>query len=124
MYQQLPALPDFPQHVFSVPWGDRQITVTLTWFPRLRGWYFDLQDADGNVIVRGRRVSPGSAPLRGLALADKVGRAVALLVDGPEPYVRGDLGSAVRMLLLDLEKFESPPKVDPNASIRIPALEP
>lgn len=99
---------------FRVAWGGRQLTVAMVWRQRLQSWYFDLYDANGEAIVLGRRVSPGFAPLAGLALAEQTSRTEVLLVDGPDPYQREDLGEVVRMMLLDLTRYEPPPSDDPN----------
>lgn len=116
MYRLLDAAPGpYYRRRFRVAWGGRELTVAMVWRPRLRAWYFDLFDADGQAIVRGRRVSPSSAPTAGLALGDRVSRTEVLIVDGPDPYNREDLGEIVRMMLLDLTQFVPPPDDDPHA---------
>lgn len=81
------------------------VEVTIAWWwsparPPLDGategaWYADIYTADGDLAASGCRVTPG-----GLLLPDRTYPGLPggdLLVTGRDPYLRGDLGTAVRV---------------------------
>lgn len=92
---EIQTYPDEPASVQTVTLGGTQYRLTLTWRDRTASWYADLHTVAGVAIAVGRRVSPGLTLLYGLQLANWDGGDI--LAFGPDPYVRSDLGSAVRL---------------------------
>ena len=74
--------------------------VRFTWRERLAAWYLDIYDLDDVPIILGRRVTEQWAPLAGHALGDELDRDVLLVVQGPSPYAREDLGDRLMVLLV------------------------
>lgn len=68
------------------------LTIELQWLPRLSGWYADVRNAEGDLIVAGRRVEPGAASLIPDLTSPGVPPGV-LIADGPEVYDPSALGS-------------------------------
>lgn len=68
--------------------GGRRLRYRRVYRPRMHGWYVDVFDEDGEPIVLGARLSPGSV----VAGSAQVELPVALFVVGPSPYRREDLG--------------------------------
>ena len=113
---QLTTNPDQPQRTQTVTLGDRQFRVRLTFRDRTSSWYFDLFAADETPLAIGRRLSPAWSPLAALVLVD--GPDGVVLVDGPEPYARFDLGDTLKVLFVDDDEIPDPVVVDvPQVSI-------
>lgn len=123
---QIAAFPEEPQHTMTITWGDKQVRLRLTWRNRTGSWYLDIFELDdgeeaGPAIVRGRRISPRWLPLLGLR---PVGLPVdpILLIDGgvgSDPFLRSDLGGAVRKLLVNVADFPDVPDTSPDLTITI-----
>lgn len=92
---EIQTYPDEPSSVQTVTLGGTQYRLTLTWRDRTQSWYADLHTVDDVEIALGRRLSPGLPVLYGLQLADWAGGDI--LPFGPDPYLRDDLGSALRL---------------------------
>ena len=92
----LSTTPSAPCAMQTVTLGATQFRVRFTWRERTASWYLDLYDAAEEPLALGRRLSPGWGPLIGLSVPD--GPAGFLFVRGPEPYVREQLGGAVRVI--------------------------
>lgn len=95
--------PELAQHRQTVALGDALYDVRLTWRERLRGWYLDLYDAEGALLAGERRVEPGWGPLWYLPIEGAP--TVALVVIGPTPYRREDLGDALQILIVDVDEL-------------------
>lgn len=113
--KKLAVQPALAQHRQTVTLGDALYDVRLTWRERLRGWYLDLYDADGALLVGERRVEPGWGPL--WALAIEGAPSVALVVIGPTPYRREDLGGALQIVIVGAD--ELPPDADASAGLTV-----
>jgi|SRR5688572_24228474 len=57
---------DDPAHRQTVPLEGALYEVRLVYRERTGAWYLDLWDADGNELLRGRRLSPNSSPQLGM----------------------------------------------------------
>jgi hypothetical protein len=101
--KKLAVQPALAQQRQTVTLGDALYDVRLTWRERLRGWYLDLYDADGALLVGERRVEPGWGPLWGLAIEGAP--TVALVVIGPTPYRREDLGASLQILIVSADEI-------------------
>lgn len=99
----LPTAPQLPVSTFIVEMAGIRYAVTLTWQPRLFGWYIDLALEDGTVIVNGRRLNPGTGPYFGIVKEALPG--VALVVIGPSDYNQLDLGDALQVVLLTVDEM-------------------
>lgn len=100
MAELLPTDATQPISVFVVELGSARYQITYTWHDRLNGWYFDLDDLEGNAIVRGRRLEPGTGPLWGMVREVGALPDVALVVVGPSPYKQSDLGNTLFVVVL------------------------
>lgn len=100
--EALAVFPDEPRFVQRFTFGARKLRAAIMWRPRLGSWILDLYDADDTPIALGRRLSPGWMPLYGLALGDDTDRDTVLLVQGPSPYRRDDLGARLQVLVVPI----------------------
>lgn len=101
----LPTNPNLPSSTIITDLGGVRYAFTLTWHPRLRGWYFDLALEDGTALIKGRRLCPGVGPLWGVV---KQGLpSVVLVCIGPSDYTRYDLGQALQVVVLSQEEVSS-----------------
>jgi hypothetical protein len=86
MAVRLPFFHDLPAHRYTVTLDGEQYEVRLVYRARTAAWYLDLADGDGEWLVRGRRLSPGSSPAAGvLGLPGKLG------VFAADPYDRHEI---------------------------------
>ena len=97
----LPGFPDLPAHRLRVTLGARTYDLRLTWRERPASWYLDLWTTDGTPIALGRRLTPGWDPILGLGIEDSPDDGGFLLVRGPDPYQRSDLGGSLRLVWMD-----------------------
>lgn len=96
--RRLAADPSLAQQRQTVTLGDALYEVRLTWRERLRGWYLDLYDAGGTLLVPRRRIEPGWGPLYWLAFEGSPTAVLAVI--GPSPYRREDLGGALQVMVV------------------------
>lgn len=94
--QELPAFPNIPQHVMTLTLGGRTYRYRRTYRPRMRAWYIDIEDQNGELIVGGRRLNGEWLPLESIAV-DFDG---TLYVRGPDVYLREDLGGDLREIYI------------------------
>jgi len=92
---EITTYPDEPSSVQTVTLGGTQYRLTLTWRDRTASWYADLHTIAGAAIALGRRLSPGLPVLYALQPTGWDGGDI--LPFGPDPYVRDDLGGALRL---------------------------
>lgn len=97
--RRLAVDPSLAQQRQTVTLGDALYEVRLTWRARLAGWYLDLYSAAGVHLAGPRRVEPGWGPLYWLAFEGSP--SVALVVIGPTPYRREDLGAALQIMVVN-----------------------
>ena len=94
--------PERARFVHEVDLDGAAYRLTLTWKETLGAWYLDVRTAIGNPIVLGQRVSPG-----GILIPDPTidGAPPGLLhVQGPDPYLREDLGGSLSICYLTAEE--------------------
>lgn len=105
----LPTFPAIPSTRYTVTLGGARFTVRLTWRdrPDEGGWYLDLWTAAGAAIALGRRLCPGMSPLPLEAHAEAPDGV--LLVRGPDPYRRADLGSDLVLVFVPTDELPSAP---------------
>ncbi len=94
----LPFSHEKPADLKVVQLGTTRYGVRLTWRERPASWYLDLETAEGVAVVSGLRVVPGASPALRLGPWRAQGPGGALYVRGPDPYVREDLGGALRLV--------------------------
>ncbi len=88
MLQTLTFLSDDNRHEYTMTLDGVQFELVFTYRERRASWYFDLFDADGTALVRGRRCSPGYP----LVAAGVAGRPAGILTaDGPDPYSKNEI---------------------------------
>lgn len=107
----LATFPAQPQFTEEVALGDVRVRIQFTWRERMQAWYVDLFDVDENALIRGQRLSEGWIPLEGYAIPG-LDRETLIVVQGPSPYVREDLGA--RLMVLVVPKDELPVTADPD----------
>lgn len=115
--KKLAVQPALAQHRQTVALGDALYDVRLTWRARLGAWYLDLYDADGALLVGERRVEPGWGPLWGLAIEGAP--TIALVVIGPTPYRREDLGGALQILLVGADELPEIAAADDGITVQV-----
>lgn len=115
--RRLAVQPELAQHRQTVALGEALYDVRLTWRARLQGWYLDLYDADGALLVEDRRVEPGWGPLWGIAIEGAP--SVALVVIGPTPYRREDLGAALQILLVGVDELPEAQAADDGITVQV-----
>lgn len=108
MASVIPFYPELPSQRAIVELGGVVYQLQLTWRQRCQGWYLDLYDVSGALLLAGRRLVPGWGPLVGLVAAG-LPSGVALVVVGLSPYRRADLGGALQLIVLS--SAELPPDV-------------
>jgi hypothetical protein len=115
--KKLAVQPALAQSRQTVALGAALYDVRLTWRERLRGWYLDLYDAAGVLLVGERRVEPGSGPLWGLAIEGAP--TVALVVIGPTPYRREDLGGALQIMIVGVDELPLTAAADDGITVQV-----
>ncbi len=111
---EIPTHSDQPQGSRVVVLDGAQFRIDLTWRERVSGWYLDLYAADDTPLALGRRLSSRWWPLAGLSV---VGAPTGqIIVRGPDPYVRADLGAALRLVYRPLSTFPAA-AADPDAPV-------
>lgn len=96
MGSRLPAFASVPQHTVSVVLSGATYRLRWTWRERLSAWYLDLYDADGVVLIYGRRVSPGWGPFFD---QPAVGAPVeTIVVSGVDGYDRDHLPETLEVV--------------------------
>jgi hypothetical protein len=85
---RLPIATELPAHTYTVALDGVQYQVRLVWRERRASWYLDLLDADGNALVRGRRLSPLWSPVSGMISNGPPG---ILFATGLDPYDRHEI---------------------------------
>ena len=116
-----PAQPTVEQRVVVGTPGV-ELRVRATYRERTASWYLDVFDVDGNDIARGRRLSSGWFPLEGLALTTTtpgLPRDIVWAVQGPSPYVRGDLGTRLHLFLLTEAELAAVPRASSGDGVTI-----
>ena len=105
----LPTFPTVPSVIYTVTLGEARFRVRLTWRDRPNGggWYLDLWTAAGTAIALGRRLSPETSPLPLNCHAEAP--AGHLLVKGPDPYVRTDLGRDLLLVFVPDDEVPDAP---------------
>lgn len=93
--KQLPTFPDFPSHTMKVDIDGERLTYRRVYRPRMKGWYVDIFDQDGDPILLGARLSPGTT------IGGSASVGVPVYVLGPSPYRRDQLGDELREYVLD-----------------------
>lgn len=104
----LPTFPNLPQHVMTVALGARSYRYRRTYRARLGAWYVDIEDTAGRLIVAGRRLNGDSFPLAGVVV-DFDG---ILFVQGPDAYLREDLGGDLREIYIEAAELGLAPDPD------------
>jgi hypothetical protein len=72
----------------------------FTWRERVRGWYMDIEAADGTPIVSGERINPMSS--WSFPAGSPPGVFIAL---GPDEYLQSDFGPSLRVLYMPPSEF-------------------
>lgn len=103
----LPVFPGQPQHSYTLTVGTERFRLRFTWRERTAAWYLDVYTQTGTPLAMGRRLSPLYAPLLDLSLVG--GPSGHLLVTGPEPYTREQLGTDLLVLHVPADEVASPP---------------
>lgn len=92
----LPTRADADRYARTYTLDDVTIRLHFWWWPASGAWYVDLDDSLGVRLLSGQRVTP-SAPLWPDRTMPGLPPGV-VIVDGPDPYAKEQLGSAVRLL--------------------------
>lgn len=82
------------------------LVLGLSWRERVRSWYLDVYDGDGDAIALGRRLVTGWSPLL-RTTDDRLAGAAWLLVrvgDGDEDPGVSELGGAVVLLVMSADE--------------------
>ncbi|MFU8802627.1 MAG: phage baseplate plug protein [Bradymonadaceae bacterium] len=87
--EQLRAFPNLPNHTMTVRLGGITFRYRRTYRPRLRAWYVDIFNQDGNPVLIGRRINPEWSLQGSLPVEEIPG---IIFVRGPEGYTREELG--------------------------------
>jgi hypothetical protein len=98
MALELPTRGDVDRYVRRYSLDGVTVSIAFEWRQRTGSWYASLYDADGAPIVLSQRVSP-SAPL----VPDQSAPGLPpgfIAVLGPDAYLRGQLGTDVRLVYL------------------------
>lgn len=100
---EIETFPNLPRHTQQVTLDGREYRLTLTWRDRTQSWYLNLSTLTGDDIAVGRRLSPRFAPLLGIPAAPPG----ELIVRGPSPYERFDLGDDLRLIYVEADEIEA-----------------
>ena len=92
---------------YSIDLGGTRYTLVFRYLSRIAGgsWYMDCYNAAGTALRRGARVSPLADPLAGVNVEGQPARG--FYVTGPDPYLREDLGKAVKLKFVPLTEYPS-----------------
>ena len=82
MARALPIFPEVPEVTYDADLSGVAVRVTVRWLERTAGWYFNIAEPDGTVIVQGRRVGDKRTPLEGLRILHRIGDAEILIPIG------------------------------------------
>lgn len=77
-----------PSHRYTTPLEGVQYEFRLTYRDRTASWYLDMWDAQGNLLLAGRRLSPNWSPQRGMITNGPPGGLFAV---GSDPYARDEI---------------------------------
>ena len=105
MGRRLAAFADLPSHTISTILGGNSFRVRYTWRERMRAWYVDLFDNDGNALAVGRRMSPKSTPWSNF-IADGFPTVFVICV-GPDGYGQLDLGEILALVANTTAELEA-----------------
>lgn len=103
MMRRLPAYPDIAEHEYYVTLEGVEYLVRLTWRERQASWYMDLLIPPDTPVAVGRRLSPGWGPVLGWRVEHRP--EGELLVVGPSPYQRDDLGDTLHLYYLPEDEW-------------------
>lgn len=102
MSVEIQTFPSLPSHVIQTDLDGREYRLRFTWRRRVRSWYLSLFTAAGDPISIGNRLSPEFDPLFG----ELDGPPGVILVRGPDPYERFDLGDDLVVLYVPFEDLK------------------
>lgn len=94
----LPLRGDVDRYVRRYSLDGVTVSIALAWRQRTGSWYMDMTASDGTPILTGQRVSPGVPVLPDPTVPGAPPGALVML--GPDPYLRGQIGSDVRLVYL------------------------
>lgn len=111
MSVELQTFPEIPAHTITSELDGDLYRIRFVWRRRPRSWYLSLLAANGDPISRGNRLSPEFDPLFGIVESPPG----VILVRGPSPYERADLGNDLKVLYVPESELsiveEEPTKV-------------
>lgn len=100
----LPTRADFDRYSFTVELEGSIYAFTFRWSTREGAWYFDLADANGDLVVAGQKVTVDTPWLRNVQDARKPpGDLFALDTNGGGEPVQADLGTRVVLVYVESE---------------------
>lgn len=98
MFEQVLELTVFPQFAAftqEATLGGRRYRLDFEWRPRLEAWFVSvINPSTQEYVFRGKRLTPSSSASGGNLGFEN---GAELLVTGPDPYTRYDLGTNLRV---------------------------
>lgn len=96
-FEILTAFPQWPSFDQRITLGGRQFTIVTHWRDRLRGWFIDVFDDEGDPVFTNKRINPGANLAMGQL--DFPGGLMAF----GDPSERRNLGSSLFVAYVEVE---------------------